>query len=231
MHSNTLEVKKVLCKKYQTEFYSRGGRPSLTGLVVGITGSFGTGKSTVARIFASLGARIIDADKIVHGILGSDNKVSKKIINVFGKGVLDNSKNISRKNLGKVVFQNKKLLKRLRDIIHPEVIEKIKAKIRAFSAKDKKAIIAIEAPLLIEAGLLGLVDKLVVVVTSKNNQIKRIQKKMNLSSNEIKRRIDAQLPLKTKIKLADYVVDNNKDTNFTKRQVKEIYKKILKQVK
>ena len=96
-------------------------------------------------------------------------------------------------------------------------------------SKDyKKVIIAIEAPLLIEAGLLGLVDKLVVVATNRNNQIKRIQKKMSLASNEIKRRIDAQLPLKAKIKLADYVIDNNKTIAFTRKQVKDIYNNLFK---
>lgn len=196
--------------------------------VVGITGSFGTGKSTVAKIFASLGAKIIDADKIVHNILGSNNEVSRRITRVFGRGILDKNRKISRKNLGRLVFENKKLLKKLCDIIHPEVIKEIRSEIKAFSAKDKKTIIAIEAPLLIEAGLLGLVDKLVVVATNKNNQIKRIQKEMSLASNEIKRRIDAQLPLKAKIKLADYVIDNNKTIAFTRKQVKDIYNNLFK---
>jgi len=197
-------------------------------LVIGITGSFGTGKSTVAKIFASLGVKIIDADKIAHKILRHDNKVSKKIIKVFGQSILDNSKNISREKLGKVVFQNKKLLKKLCDIIHPEVIKKIRSEIGAFRAKGKKAIIAIEAPLLIEAGLLGLVDRLVVVVTSKSNQIKRIHKKINLSTSAIKRRIDAQLPLSKKIRLADYIIDNNQTIALTRKQVKDIYKNFLK---
>jgi len=196
-------------------------------IIIGITGSFGTGKSTVAKIFASLGVKIIDTDKIVHKILRHDDKVSKQIIKVFGQGILDNSKNISREKLGKVVFQNKKLLQKLCDIIHPEVIKKIRSEIVVFRAKGKKTIIAIEAPLLIEAGLLGLVDRLVVVATSKPNQIKRIHKKMKLSTSEIKRRIDAQLPLSKKIKLADYVIDNNKSITFTRKQIKDIYREIL----
>ncbi|MBM3248720.1 MAG: dephospho-CoA kinase, partial [Candidatus Omnitrophica bacterium] len=98
-------------------------------IIIGITGSFGTGKSTVAKIFASLGVKIIDTDKIVHKILRHDDKVSKQIIKVFGQGILDNSKNISREKLGKVVFRNNKLLKKLCDIIHPEVIKKIRFEI------------------------------------------------------------------------------------------------------
>lgn len=179
-------------------------------------------------IFASLGAKIIDADKIVHGILASENKASRKIIAVFGKGILNSSGRICRRKLGRAVFQDKKRLLRLCDIIHPEVIKKIKAEIKTFDNRSKKTIIALEAPLLIEAGLLGLVDKLVVVVATKNNQFKRIHKKMSLTSSEIKRRIEAQLPLKKKVKLADYVIDNNKTIAFTRKQVKDIYKHILK---
>jgi len=195
-------------------------------IVVGITGSFGTGKSTVARIFSSLGAKVINADEIVHKIIGSNNKVSKKIIKAFGKGILDkNLRKIDRRKLGKIVFQKQESLKKLCKIIHPEVIKIIKKQLNAFK---KNKCIVIDVPLLIEANLLDIVDRLIVVKASKENQIKRIKKKMNLSKNQIQRRINAQMSLSKKIKLADYVVNNNKNISFTKSQVRDIYKELFK---
>ncbi|MFH1655324.1 MAG: dephospho-CoA kinase [Candidatus Omnitrophota bacterium] len=194
-------------------------------LVIGITGSFGTGKSTVAKILASYGVKVIDADRIVHGIIGSNNRISKKIIKFFGKDILNkNSTKINRRKLGQVVFQKQKSLRDLCKIIHPEVIRKIKKQL----AGIKKKVVAIDAPLLVEAGFLNIVDRLIVVKASRKNQIKRIKIKMKLNSAEIQRRIDAQIPLRKKIKLADYVVDNNDNISFTKSQVKDIYKKLLK---
>jgi len=194
--------------------------------VIGITGSFGTGKSTVAKIFAAYGVKIIDADKIVHEIIASDNKVRRRIVKAFGKDILDsNSKSIHRKKLAKSVFQKQASLNKLCKIIHPETIRRIKKQLKVF--QKKKYFVAIDAPLLIEAGLLDIVDKLVVVKANRENQIKRIKRKMNLDRIQIQRRVDAQIPLSKKIKLADYVIDNNKDVSFTESQVKDIFRVLL----
>jgi dephospho-CoA kinase len=195
-------------------------------IVIGITGSFGGGKSTVAKILASYGVKIIDSDKIVHRILKSNSKICKKIIKVFGDKILNtNFTKIDRAKLGKIVFQNRIALRKLCKIIHPEVVKKIEKQLARIK---KESIVAIEAPLLIEAGLLDLVDSLIVVKTNRRNQIQRIKNKMKLSSTDIIKRIKAQLPIKEKIKFADYVIDNNKDISYTKRQVKEIYSRLLK---
>lgn len=197
--------------------------------VIGITGSFGTGKSTVAKLFRSYRAKLIDADKIVHEIIGSDNCVSRKIIRIFGNGIVNsNSNKIDRASLGKKAFKNSKALSKLCRVIHPAVIGEIKRRLKAIKKTSKNCIVVIDAPLLIEAGLLNIVDKLVVVKTNRKNQIKRIRKKMNLKEGAILKRAKAQLPLSEKIKLADYIIDNNKTLSFTKTQVREIYKDILK---
>jgi dephospho-CoA kinase len=195
--------------------------------VIGITGSFGTGKSTVAKIFASCGVKIIDADKIVHDIVACDSKVLRRIIKAFGKDILDSvSKKISRKKLANIVFQKKKSLNKLCKIIHPETIKRIKKQLKVF--KNKKYFVAIDAPLLVEAGLLDIIDKLVVVKADRKNQFNRIKRKMNITEAQIQRRINAQMPLRKKIKLADYVIDNNKNISFTRVQVKDILRKLLR---
>jgi len=190
-------------------------------MILGLTGSFGSGKSTVAGMLRACGASVLDADKIAHRCLSRGTVTYKKILSIFGTRILNRNKKIDRKRLAAVVFGNKALLKILNKIIHPQVISIIKEKLRRC---DKK-IIVIDAPLLIEAGLRRIADKLIVVKTSRPQQIKRIQKRMRLGREEISKRIKAQIPLQCKVRLADFVIDNNGTRKQTQRQVKEIWKK------
>ena len=187
-------------------------------IILGITGSFGSGKTTVAGIFRSLGAKIIDADKIAHRLIKPRTKIYKKIIDTFGKDILKKNRAIDRDKLARIVFNNKLLLKRLNDIIHPQAIRVIKEKIKASPERG----IILDAPLLIEAGLGKIVDKLIVVTITREKQIKRIGKKTGLKRTDILKRIEAQTPLRNKIRLADFVIDNSATIEKTKKQVKQI---------
>lgn len=187
---------------------------------MGITGSFGSGKTTVARQFFSLGAKIIDADKIAHKIIKPGNKIYRKIIRVFGKNILKNGKTVDRQKLSSVVFNNKNALKKLNRIMHPEIIRVIRKCIKSSRAK----IIVLDAPLLIEAGLRGPVDKLIVVKINRKKQLERLIKKTSLSRADILKRIHHQMPLSRKTNLADFVIDNSGTIKETKRQVKNICK-------
>jgi dephospho-CoA kinase len=196
-------------------------------LILGVTGSFGSGKTTVARILGSFGAGVIDADRLAHRILKHRPKVYRQIIETFGKGILRKDKSIDRRKLARAVFDKKNLLQRLNNIIHPEVISIIKGKIKTLRSK----FIVLDAPLLIEAGLRAGVDKLIVVTTSKKKQIQRIQEKSSLSKADILKRIKCQIPLRAKARLADFVIDNSGTLGNTRRQVKEIFKKITSEAK
>lgn len=191
-------------------------------LILGITGGWGSGKTTVARIFKSFSVEIIDADKIAHQVTRPQTKIYKKIIRTFGGDILKEDKTIDRDKLGRIVFANRKLLKRLNKIVHPEVIRIIREKIKASS----KGIIALDAPLLIEAGLEKLVDELIVVNITRKRQIERIQRKTGLSRPDILRRIKAQIPLSDKVRRADFVIDNSGTAEKTKKQAKEIAKRL-----
>ncbi len=187
-------------------------------IILGLTGSFCSGKTTVARIFRSFGAKIIDADKIAHRLIKPQTKIYKKIINTFGQGILKKSRAVDRKKLAEIVFSNKHLLKKINKIIHPEVIRVIKEKIR----NSCERIIVLDAPLLIEAGLEKIVDKVIVVTITRGKQIERISKKTGLSRPEILKRIAAQIPLHIKVRLADFVIDNSATFEKTNKQVKQI---------
>jgi dephospho-CoA kinase len=191
-------------------------------IIIGLTGSFGSGKTTVAKILSSCGARIIDADKIARGCFNRKNKIYKRVVSVFGEGILSADKNIDRCQLGKIVFSDKKLLGKLNNIVHPEVIRIIKSKINSV----KKGVIVLDAPLLLEAGLRKMVDSLVVITISKDKQFSRLIKKTFLERADIARRIKYQIPLRVKARLADFIIDNNGSLAETRKQVKELIMKL-----
>ncbi|NQT07044.1 MAG: dephospho-CoA kinase [Candidatus Omnitrophica bacterium] len=192
--------------------------------IIGITGGFGTGKSTVSKFFKKMGADIIDADKLAHEAIKPNGGAYKKVVTLFSASVLKADRTIDRKRLGRVVFGSSRKLAILNSIVHPEVIKKI----NAYIGKRKKGIFIIDAPLLIEAGLLNIVDKLIVVTASRKRQIARCRSKLGLTASDINRRIRSQMPLKRKRCLADFLIDNNGTKRNTERKVKRIWQQIKK---
>lgn len=180
-------------------------------IVVGVTGSFGTGKTFAASVFKSLGAEIIDADKIARRVLG---KKREKAARAFGC--------VNRKALARLVFGSKKKLAKLNRMIHPDVIKIIKERIRGCG----RGVVVIDAPLLVEANLTGMVNYIVIVRASRSNQIKRCVKKFGMTRSDVQVRISCQVPLKKKVGIADFVVDNDGARSATRKQVKEIWERI-----
>ncbi|MBU0503324.1 MAG: dephospho-CoA kinase [Candidatus Omnitrophota bacterium] len=187
-------------------------------IVLGITGSFGSGKSTVAKMFKARGAEVVDADLIGHGLLRPGTGVYQKIIREFGREILMPEGSISRSKLSSLVFKDEEKLTKLNRIMHPEIIRIIKNKI----SSSRSGILILDAPLLIESGLNGFVDKMIVVKINRGEQLKRIASKAHLSGKQALRRIRAQMPLKDKIRLADFVIDNNGSISQTRKQVGQI---------
>lgn len=186
-------------------------------MALGITGVFGSGKTTVAKLFKKYGYKHINADQIGHQLLNKQ-KIKNKIIKEFTKKILTKNK-IDRKKLKNIVFYNKNKLKKLNKIIHPEIIKEIKLIIKS---KNKKLVV--DGALLIEAKCTKLFKKLIVIKISKKEQIKRILKKGKYTKQEIDNIISSQLSQKEKLKYADVIITNSKDINHIKKQVKEIIK-------
>lgn len=196
-------------------------------IIIGVTGSFGTGKSTIAAMFKKLGAKVLDADKIAHRLIRKNTPVYGKILKEFGSEVLTESGAIDRAKLAAVVFCDRKLLNKLCGIVHPVVINDIKKAVNATAKKGRTPAIVIDAPLLIEADMRKMADVLIVVVTGPKIQVERARKKTGMSIAGIRQRIKNQLPLKEKADMADYVIDNE----GSKKNVKKIVKKIWEEIK
>lgn len=201
-------------------------------LIIGLTGGIVSGKSTVARMFKDLGAKIVDADKLGHKVILPQGAAWKRIIKIFGKDILQKDQTINREKLGKIVFANQNLLKKLNKITHPEIIKLIKKEISLAkdNSKEEKKILIIDAALIYETKIDRLMDKIIVVYLDEEEQLKRLIKRNNLSEKEALQKIKSQIPLKEKIEIADYVIDNSNSLDKTREQVEKIWQNLVSRI-
>ncbi len=193
--------------------------------VIGLTGSLGSGKSTVARMFADLGAKVIDADKIAHQQMRLGAPCFRPILKMFGKDILTSGK-IDRKKVAAQVFRDPKKLRKLEKIIHPVVRKALLAKIKQYKRSKRNRVVVIDVPLLFEAKLNDCVDCSIVVKADQVTQIARAGKFLGITKSEAERRIKAQMPLRQKIRLADMIIDNNATLKQTQKQVKQTWERL-----
>lgn len=195
-------------------------------MIIGITGSIGSGKTAAAKIFSSHHFNRIDADEISHRLMKNNSEIKNKLIKNFGNEILGKNKNIDRKKLGDIAFNDNKKLKKLNSIMHPKIINEIKNQIKKIQEKcGSDAKIVIDAPLLIETNLKNYVDKIVVV---KSDKRKIFVRNKNFSKDEIERILKAQMPLQEKLKYADFLVDNNKDLKHLEKEVMKMVNNLKK---
>lgn len=198
--------------------------------IIGITGGISSGKSTVGRMLASLGAEYIDADEMCHKLFLKP-ELKDKITTQFGNSVLDTFGKIDRIRLAEIVFQDKTCLDDLCNILHPIVIAQIKAKIDEIEQRGRKRAIIIDAALLEESELSMICDFVVFVNTSKEHRRERCQVSRRWADGELEKRERFQMVLDDKKKKADYVIDNNFTSDNTFRQVKEFWKLYIEEYK
>lgn len=188
---------------------------------MGLTGGFGTGKSTVLEMFRRKGARVMDADAIVHRLFARDARLCRAVIRKFGRGVAGLDAGIDRKALAARVFRSTADRRSLERIVHPRVREEILAGM----AKTRRGVVIADIPLLFESGWSGRFDRVVVVRANSRNRVRRLAAR-GFSARDFQRRARAQWPLSKKVRLADHVVDNNGTRARTRKQIDEIWEKI-----
>lgn len=194
---------------------------------IGLTGGFGSGKSTVSNILSQHGFSIIDADGIARSIVKPESIILRKLVSTFGNQILSEDGTLDRTQLAEHAFQNKDSLKRLNEIMHPAIYQEIIQESQRLRAQGCSHLI-LDAPLLIEEDLHRDMDKVIVVWASDEVCLERLMKFRGFSREEATRRIAAQMPLKEKCALADYVIDNNDTLEKTEIQVTDIIDVIRK---
>lgn len=196
-------------------------------IIVGLTGSVGTGKSTVTNFFRELGAYIIDWDELARKVTHPNLKAWKGIVEYFGKDFLNEDLTINRQKLAEIVFPDKEKVTKLNQIVHPEVFKEDERITNEIKSLDPDALIIKDIPLLFEVTRPIFVDKVVVVSASEQTQLRRLEEK-GMSREDAQNRIKSQLPLEEKIKSADFVINNDGPPEETKRQVEKIYSLLRK---
>jgi dephospho-CoA kinase len=197
-------------------------------IIVGLTGSVGTGKSTVTNFFRELGAYIIDWDELAREVTRPHLRAWKEIAEYFGKDFLNKDLTINRQKLAEIVFSDKEKVAKLNEIVHPEVFKEDERITNEIKSLDPDALIIKDIPLLLELTHPVFVDKIVVVSASEQTQLRRLEEK-GMSPEDAKNRMRSQRPLEEKMKFADFVVNNDGPQEETKRQVEKIYSLLKKE--
>ena len=177
-------------------------------LVIGLTGNFGTGKTTVSQILAELGAVIIDADKLGHELLQSNSQAYQEVVAAFGKAILKPDGEIDRHKLGQLVFANATALTQLNQIMHPKMYEIARQRIEQYKKQGNKGVV-LEAALLIEAGWTPLVDQVWVTVAPETVILKRLKSQREPNEGQILARLRSQMPSEEKMKRGDVIIDTD----------------------
>ena len=188
-------------------------------IAIGVTGGLGTGKSTVARMFGELGAEVMDADAIAHEVMEPKRVAWRRIVERFGEGVLLEDRTIDRRALAAMVFGDDGARRDLEAIVHPQVLQEIKRR------RGLKAAV-VEVPLLVETQSQGMVDAVVVVTAPPDVQRERLSKK-GFAPDDADKRIAAQASESAKVALADYCVDNSRDLERTRKQVRQAWHQLV----
>ena len=192
---------------------------------IGITGNIAAGKSEAEKLLSEYKYPVIDTDRITHFLLENSKSVREKIFSSFdGYDFLNESGSIDRQKLGKIVFNNSELLKRLENIIHPEVIDEV---LKFFNKNRDEKLVFVSVPLLYEINCAYLFDKVILVYSDDKIREERLIKYRNFSRNDALLRMRSQISQEKKIKSADYVIYNDTDIKSFSVQLNKVIKEIL----
>jgi dephospho-CoA kinase len=195
-------------------------------IIVGLTGGIASGKSLVAKVLQDLGAHIIDADKIVHGLLEPGQQACEEVLAFFGSGIALSNKTIDRRKLGELVFSDAGKREWLNRCLHPKVFEVYTTQIRHLGAREPRAIVVFDAALLIETGYHKKMDKVIVVYADEELQLKRLMERDKFTREQSMARIRSQMPLSEKRLHADYVIQNTGNRQDTERQARALFSEL-----
>ena len=198
-------------------------------LRVGLTGGVACGKSTVAKMFADLGANIVDADTIAHELYRPGHEVLQELVRHFGAEILKPDGELDRAKLATLVFDGGRV-EELNKIVHPAVIRQQDQWMRSLGEKDPYAVAIVEAALILEAGVKDHFDRIMVVTCKPAQKIARFAQRAGMSEDaaraDVERRTKAQMPDEEKARRADFVIDNSGPVEETRHQVQRIYSEL-----
>jgi len=197
-------------------------------VVAGLTGGIATGKSTVASIFRQAGAIVIDTDEIAHSVVKKGLPAWKEIVEHFGDQVLCPDREINRKILGDIIFNNADEKEILDRIVHPRVFEEMNKEMAEIENHTPDAIVILDIPLLIEAGLHKILPNVIVVYIPQDLQLERLMERDHSSKEAAMARINSQMSIEKKKDIANIIIDNRgsiKETRIKTLEVLDVLKR------
>ena len=192
-------------------------------LRIGLTGGIGSGKTTVADMFANHGVPTIDADEIARALVAPYQPAYDEIIDAFGRDIVDGDGNIDRDKLRRLVFDDTQRRRALEAILWPRV----RTEIHHQSVELDAPYCIIVIPLLIEADQLDLVERVLVVDLDEEKQVQRVGARIGLSEAEVRKIIAAQIERSERLRHADDVIENNADMASLEAQVEKLHRRYL----
>jgi dephospho-CoA kinase len=197
-------------------------------IVVGLTGSIATGKSSVASVFREAGAKVIDADRLARAAVKKGTPAWQTVVDTFGPGILLPNGEIDRPQLGAVIFNDPIQRDRLNAIVHPYVIAETAKMLKQIEIQDPQAVVVLDVPLLFEAGMDEGLDEIIVVYVPESVQRQRLMARDRLTLKEAMARIRTQIPIEEKKNRATIVIDNSTEPSVTRAQTLAVYQELKK---
>lgn len=191
-------------------------------VLIGLTGGIASGKSTVSQMLTELGAKVIDADMVARDVVAKGSPLLGKIAECFGEDILLADRSLNRIKLGEKIFHDDGKRQVLNDLMHPEIRKEILRQVDVYTKQSEK-LVFLDIPLLFETQWCNFTQENWVVYVDSDKQVERLMKRNDLSREQAVARIQSQMRLCDKIKLADVVIDNNGDLVYTKQQVKNAW--------
>ncbi len=195
-------------------------------MILGITGNIASGKSRVAARMAELGAAAVSADQLAREVVAPGSETLAALVNVFGEAILAADGSLDRSRLAEIVFADVGARKRLEAITHPAIGRLAEERLRRLWQEGHRLVVY-EAPLLFEAGAVGRVDRVLVVLADTEVRLARLMARDGLDREAALRRIRAQMSQEEKAARADYVIDNSGSWEDCRRQVDALYRRLL----
>lgn len=203
-------------------------------IIIGITGTFGSGKSTVAALLEEQGATVIDADLIARQVVEPGEPALEEIRREFGEEYILPDGTLNRPMMADVIFKSPTLREKINSIIHPRVIDEMKRQTEAYTQQFQQtgnpAVIVHNVPLLLEVGLQSLVDEVVVVTIEEDERMRRVKERDGLTEAQITERVASQWPQSRKTELARHIIDNSGSFGDTRQKVKRLYAEWIEKV-
>ncbi|MCL2615617.1 MAG: dephospho-CoA kinase [Dehalococcoidia bacterium] len=196
-------------------------------LVIGLTGTIGSGKSTIAGFMQEMGAYVVDADKIGHEVYLPHSFGWQKVIQAFGESILSSDKMVDRQKLGEIVFNDPASLTHLNDSVRPLILKSIQDTLEELQRKHVRVVV-LEAALILEAGWESLADEIWVVTAPENVICERLSTYRKLSTSQAQQRIKAHMPVAQQIKRATRVIDSNFPLDELKTKVASLWEELTR---